>query len=181
MIDYTAEALRIAADESGYRFPSICYSPMKEVKVALTKSGTSRFQWNLELADYLENMPPELAKAFAESVIGYITDTGGGIPDQVRRWIRGRHTETYIRRNGFLRPQEVRTFDLERLARQLKETGQIPEDTTVLWTTDEATSYVSPTFRVVAVQTALLEEGDAGEIASEIIANARIMQRRSGA
>ena len=174
----TTDALRAEAMERGYAFPAIRYAAYAEPKVTLARITSRSF--NIAVADYMEKLPEPLAQAFAVSVLDYITGGSPSIPEAVRVYMRAHSLERYIKRKGFLRPGEVKDIDLDGIAKALKENGQIPGDITVLWTTDPRTSYISPTFRTVAIPTYLLEERDEGEIISEIIANTRILLRRTG-
>ena len=158
--DTTAEALRIAAEEAGYKFPTISFAALPEPKANITKV-TSR-SYNLEISDYMKDLPEMQAHQFAESVVDYITGGLGGIPEDVREYIRSKHTQRYIKRKGYLRPEDIREVNLAGIAEALKRNGQIPKDITVLWTRDPKSSHISPTFRIIAIPTYLLDDRDEG-------------------
>ena len=97
------DALRAAAIERGYTFPTIAFAPLPDPKVSIIKvTGRS---YNLEVSDYVERLPEDLAHGFAESVAGYIGGEKTRIPEDVRDWIRENHLERYIERKGYLRPR----------------------------------------------------------------------------
>lgn len=169
------EMLRASALERGYTFPTIAFAPLPDPKVSIVKVGPRRY--NLEVSDYMERLPDDLAHGFAESLVAYITgERQTGIPEEVRDWIRENYLGGYIRRKGFLRPEDVRAADLQALADQMKRAGTLPKDVTVVWTAGE--TFASPTFRLVAVSTSMLETEDLFEIAAEIAAGAHILRMK---
>jgi hypothetical protein len=172
------DALQAEAQERGYSFPTIAFAALAEPKVIITK--VSRWAFNLEIADYFRSLPEALARSYAASIMDYITGGVPTIPEGVRTYLREHSIDRYIQRRGYLLPEEVKALDLAPIVTALKENGQIASDLQVVWTTDPSSSFFSPTFRLIAIPTYLLDDRDEGAIITEIIANYRIMCSRMG-
>lgn len=178
------EALRIEAMDRGYSFPTIAYAQLDEPRISITKVIDTARAYNLEISDYMRDLPEPLAQALAVSVLDYFTGGSPSIPEAVRTYIRETCRDKYLKRKAYIKSEEVRRItglDLDAIADALKRNGQLGEDIIVAWTEDRHGSHISPTFRVIAIPLYLLEEPGDGEVITEILANYRIMQTRTGA
>lgn len=175
------DALRIEAMERGYSFPTIAYAQLAEPKINITKV-TGR-TYNLEISDYMKDLPEDMARRYAATVMDCITGGLPTIPEDIRTYIRETCRDKYLKRKAYIKSEEVRRItglDLDAIAEALRRNGQLGEDIIVAWTEDPKSSHVSPTFRVIAIPLYLLEEPGDGAVISEIIANYRILKSRTG-
>lgn len=176
------DALRIEAMERGYSFPTIAYAQLAEPKINITKV-TGR-TYNLEISDYMKDLPEDMARRYAATVMDAITGSLPTIPEDIRTYIRETCRDKYLKRKAYIKSEDVRRItgcDLDAIAAALKRNGQLGEDIIVAWTEDRQGSHISPTFRVIAIPLYLLEDDGMDGIVCEIIANYRIMQTRTGA
>lgn len=152
------DAFEEEARARGYEIVRLAINREAEPSVRIDRPSARRIA--LEMNDYFEDLPDELAQVFAVSVMDYITGSSPWTPSSVRRYVRQHHIGAYIRRSKLIPPEEVKGCDLQAIAERMKAADMIPADVTLVWSPDEYCSRISPTFRIIAVAPFLIEEGE---------------------